>query len=42
GAKAINFGDYILKLAEGNFVVLDEETFSQLFVVKWLFVESGE
>lgn len=38
GAKAVNQGDYVLKLTEKNFVVLDEAAFNELFMTKWLFV----
>lgn len=39
GAKAVNQGDYVLKLTGKNFVVLDEVAFSELFKVKWFFME---
>ncbi|PEH49514.1 hypothetical protein [Enterococcus faecium] len=38
GAKAIIHGDYVVKLNETTFIVLDEAAFNDLFVVKWAFI----
>jgi len=35
GAKAIVYGEYVVKITEDIFIIVDEGLFNQLFSIEW-------